>query len=80
MVFKTEDSSSIMAAGRLHMTRNMTRIYKWQDTQRTQAQSPVTFISLFNIRLLLCKSSVDYLFILIDSTVGRMRLVKLCIE
>ena len=45
-VFKFDLMSSIMAAGRLHITHNTTRCYEWMgdgggclETERTQAQS-----------------------------------------
>ena len=48
--FKSDDANSIMAAGRLHMTYNMTRYSRWLETQRAQAQFPVTFISVQLVR------------------------------
>ena len=38
MVFKSDDASLIMVAGRLIMTRNITLNYWWLETQRAQAQ------------------------------------------
>ena len=55
---KPNDVSSIMAAGRLHMKRNLTLNCRWLGTQIAQAQFPVTYVSSFNLSLLICKFSL----------------------
>ena len=57
--FKSDYASSIIAAGRGHITR----CYGSLETRRGQAQFPVTFISMFNLSSLSCKSSVDLILL-----------------
>ena len=59
VIFKSNDASSIMAAGRLHKKRNLILKYGCLETRRAQAQLPATFISSFSLSSFICKSSVD---------------------
>ena len=63
VVFKSNDASLIIAAGRLHMTRNLILNCRWLETRRAQPQFPVTFVSSFNLSSLICKYSVNLLLL-----------------
>ena len=56
---KSDDASSIMAAGQLRMTYVITRIHEWQETRKALAQIPVNFISTLNLSLLTSEYSAD---------------------
>ena len=56
VVFKSDKACSIGAVGRPHIMHITIRCFGWLETQRVQAHFPVTFISTFNLSLLIFDS------------------------